>query len=407
MTPDGWRPAKLDDVATSVTSGPRGWAEYYADSGPLFLRITNLCRNSIVLDLSDLKHVRLPKACSEGQRTQVRPGDVLISITADLGMVGVIPPHWTEEAYINQHIALVRPNPQEVVSSFLAYALSAPSTQSQFRKLNDPGAKAGLNLPSTRTLCVLLPPISEQRRIAAILGSVDETIQATQAVIDQARQVKKGLLQQLLTRGIGHTRFMKTVVGEIPVGWTVIQLGQIFTQRKEAGRLGLPVISVTMNAGLVEREKLERRVVSGLPPEKHSLARPGDLVYNMMRMWQGVSGVASCECLVSPAYVVCRPSENILPAFAAQFFKASDVVRKLHQYSQGITGDRLRLYFENFAAIPVALPPKDEQSRIACILDNLDEEIASHEDQIGVASQLRIGIMDALLTGRIRVRGVA
>ena len=253
-------------------------------------------------------------------------------------------------------------------------------------------------------LIIDLPPLPEQKIIAAILSSVDDAIHATQAVIDQTRTVKQGLLQQLLTHGIGHTRFKQTEIGEIPEEWNAVRLGEVFSHRKEPGISGLPVISVTMNDGLVERHTLDRRVVSELLPEKHLRAHKGDLVYNMMRMWQGALGVAWNDCIVSPAYVICNPSDLILPRFIAQFFKAPATIRKLHQHSQGITEDRLRLYFQNFAEIVIGLPPKMEQEQISDILESIDNEVTSLKNELDSLQRIKKAMMQDLLTGRVRVK---
>ena len=107
--------------------------------------------------------------------------------------------------------------PESVESDFLYYR----TLQIDMGEYVQRGALPSVNQATIRQIHILLPPLPEQKKIAAILGSVDEAIQATQAVIDQTRKVKQGLLQQLLTRGIGHTRFKKTEIGEIPEEWEV------------------------------------------------------------------------------------------------------------------------------------------------------------------------------------------
>jgi len=106
--PEGWRYASISDFSPYITSGSRGWAQYYSDFGDLFVRITNLTREQLALDLSDNKFVQLPQNSSEGKRTQLRAGDILVSITADLGITSYIEGSFNKNAYINQHIALLR-----------------------------------------------------------------------------------------------------------------------------------------------------------------------------------------------------------------------------------------------------------------------------------------------------------
>lgn len=158
-----------------------------------------------------------------------------------------------------------------------------------------------------------------------------------------------------------------------------VRLGDVFEQRNERGVPGLPVMSLTMDRGLVERSTLDRRVESELAPEKHLLVSEGDIVYNTMRMWQGVSGLARRDCLVSPAYVVCRPREGLVPEFAAYLLKAPRMVRKLRSHSQGIVEDRLRLYFEHFASIALRIPPPDVQARLAVVFRSVDASIGAAE----------------------------
>ena len=104
--PAGWTWCLSDAVFSFITSGSRGWAEYYSETGPLFLRIGNLEHENIRLDLSEIQHV-IPPAGAEGVRTVVQLHDILLSITADVGMVGLVP-EGLGEAYINQHVALAR-----------------------------------------------------------------------------------------------------------------------------------------------------------------------------------------------------------------------------------------------------------------------------------------------------------
>ncbi|QOJ04353.1 MAG: restriction endonuclease subunit S [Planctomycetia bacterium] len=152
-----------------------------------------------------------------------------------------------------------------------------------------------------------------------------------------------------------------------------LRLGQLFANRRERGRAGLPIMSVTMNDGLVERSSLDRKTDSALRPEDHLLIKAGDIAYNMMRMWQGASGLASRDGLISPAYVVLRPLDAIDPLFASYWFKSARMVHLFWAYSYGLTSDRLRLYFKDFVTIPVVVPPISMQKRIAEMLRVWDQ----------------------------------
>jgi type I restriction enzyme, S subunit len=147
------------------------------------------------------------------------------------------------------------------------------------------------------------------------------------------------------------------------------RLGEIFTKRSERSAASLPLLSVTLDNGIVDRESLDRKLDTDLAPDEHLLVRQGDLVYNMMRMWQGASGIATRDGIVSPAYVVLAPdSSKVDPLFASFLFKTRKMLYQFWAQSYGLTDDRLRLYFKDFARISITIPPLPYQREAARIL---------------------------------------
>ena len=184
-----------------------------------------------------------------------------------------------------------------------------------------------------------------------------------------------------------------------------LHLGDLFRSRRERGKAGLPVLSVTMSDGLVPRHTLERKTNGNLAPEEHLLIRKDDIAYNMMRMWQGASGLAEKDGIVSPAHVVVAPKDEIDPLFASYWFKSARMIYLFWAYSYGITGDRLRLYYKDFAKIPITVPPKSEQESIGCILDRTDRAIEQIQKLIAARRKLKKGLAQQLLTGYRRLPG--
>ncbi len=195
--PNCWDVLTIRDVCKLITSGSRGWARYYSEDGALFLRIGNLTRENINLRFDSIQRVNAPRN-SEGKRTAVAEGDVLISITADLGVIGVIPPDF-EEAYCNQHIALVRVDSSMTNPRWLGHYLAGTNGQKQFTLLNDSGAKAGLNLPTVSSIRFANPPKEERDTIVRILDHQDQTIDVEINHRNTLEQLKTGLMQDLLT----------------------------------------------------------------------------------------------------------------------------------------------------------------------------------------------------------------
>lgn len=204
--PKAWDVVTLESVSKTVTSGSRDWARFYADSGALFVRIGNLTREHINFRYESTMYVRPPRN-ADGQRTRLESGDILISITADLGIVGVVPDS-LGEAYINQHIALVRPDLDAVNSRFVGHYLAGPITQTYIGKLNDAGAKAGLNLPTIRGLVTAKPLRPEQDLVAARLDEIDNRIQNATAESAKLRELKAGLMDDLLSGRVRVTSML-------------------------------------------------------------------------------------------------------------------------------------------------------------------------------------------------------
>jgi len=205
--PAAWEVRRLKQLTEFVTSGSRGWAEFYADEGPIFIRITNLDRKSVDLELSNVQHVN-PPVGSEGERTRVRAGDVLVSITADVGTVGIVP-DGLGAAYVNQHTALIRPQSSSVEPRWLALALHSGVGQRQFAALLQGGTKLGLNLDDVRNLIVPVPPLADQRRLMRHIDDAGERLGTLSATVSSALERLREHRSALITAA---------VTGQIDVG---------------------------------------------------------------------------------------------------------------------------------------------------------------------------------------------
>jgi type I restriction enzyme S subunit len=159
---------QLGEKLDFLTSGSRGWAKFYRDTGSLFLRIQNV--RSDELDLDDVAYVEPPRT-AEASRTRVRPGDVLLSITADLGRTAVIP-DGIGEAFNNQHLSILRSS--KIEPRFLSAAISSRAGQIAIQAKNREGVKAGLNFDDIRTLKIPDADMDLQRAFAARASEVDK-----------------------------------------------------------------------------------------------------------------------------------------------------------------------------------------------------------------------------------------
>ncbi|RIE09639.1 hypothetical protein SMC3_01335 [Candidatus Cryosericum hinesii] len=174
-----WPVRQLGQLLDFMTSGSRGWAEYYAESGDLFIRIQNVQRDELVLD--DITHVDAPHS-AEAERTRVQAGDVLLSITADLGRTAVVP-EGLGAAFINQHLSILRT--RALVPRFLSAYLTSPAGQRQVLGRNRQGVKAGLNFDDIRALTVPIPPHELQCEFARRVAAVEKLKTTHRASMDE------------------------------------------------------------------------------------------------------------------------------------------------------------------------------------------------------------------------------
>ncbi|WP_157877944.1 restriction endonuclease subunit S [Streptomyces torulosus] len=191
-----------------LTSGSRGWGDYYADDGDVFVRIGNLPRQSLELG-GEIQRVDLPPHVREGQRTRLREKDLLFSITAYIGSVAVVGPGWVD-AYVSQHVALCRLDLSRLDPRFVGYFMLGTEGQDQLLQGAVGGTKVQLALDDIRGLRIPAPTLQEQRRIAAHLDSetakIDKLIVKTKRHIDLAKERKSALITAAVTGQIDITK---------------------------------------------------------------------------------------------------------------------------------------------------------------------------------------------------------
>ncbi|MNJ13709.1 Type-1 restriction enzyme EcoKI specificity protein [compost metagenome] len=195
--PDGWVWRRLGELSALITSGSRDWAQHYSDDGAIFVRMGNLSRRSYELRLDNIQRVSPPED-GEGSRTKLVAGDLLLSITGEVGLLGLIPSGFGE-AYINQHVCLIR-FLEEVRGRYLPEALRSPWAYEQY-EAPQRGIKNSFRLGDVSQILVPLPPLQEQDRIVAKvdeLMALCDRLEARQTDADSAHaQLVEALLNSL------------------------------------------------------------------------------------------------------------------------------------------------------------------------------------------------------------------
>ena len=293
-------------------------------------------------------------------------------------------------------------------NGFFRYCFEKNIHGLQLKKHITSGARSNglLNISKEAFFGVKIPTPSqeEQQKIADCLSSLDELISAEAKKLDMLKVHKKGLMQQLFPREgetVPRLRFPEFRKAD---PWAKVSAGELFSNRIERGNSRFPIYSVTMTEGLVPRASLDRRIEDVAESRTNKTVRKGDIAYNMMRMWQGALGVAPEDCMVSPAYIVLEPQAGVNAVFFYFMLKLPETLQVLTAYSRGLTEDRLRLYYDDFAKISLLCPSPSEQERIADSLSSIDGLITAQGNRLDAFKTHKKSLMQQLFPVMVEVQ---
>ena len=280
-------------------------------------------------------------------------------------------------------------------------------------------------MPIFRDLKILLPPLGEQRKIAAILSSVDEAIEKTQAVIDQVQVVKKGLMQELLTKGLPgrHKKFKQTEIGDLPESWDVTALGGILAgidsgwspqcESQQAAINEWGVLKVSAVSWGNFRADEHKRLGHGLEPRLDAEVRVGDLLVSRANTRQLVGrAVLVSECrprlLLSDKILRLHPlSELVTPEFMVIILGLPIVRAQIEDRATGSSRSMKNISQEKLKGIRVPLPPVSEQDDITSLISSISHRLQIEDAFLKFILELKSALMQTLLTGELRVEPLA
>lgn len=270
------------------------------------------------------------------------------------------------------------------------------------QRMNTASGTPGLNREEVYKLNISIPPLSEQKKIAEILESVDDEIQKTDEIITATEKLKTGLMQQLFTRGIGHTKFKKTEVGEIPVKWSLLKLRDVvkFTNGKahekdikEDGKY------IVINSKFISTNgRVFKRTDKPLSP-----LSIGDIA---MVMSDIPKGKALAKCFFVEENEKYTLNQRICSLRSTRInnwflFFALNRNKYFLDFDNGVGQTNLRK--DEVLNCPIQLPPKHEQQKIVEMLSAVDGKVSVNKKVKGELDLLKKGLMQDLLSGKVRV----
>ena len=174
------------------------------------------------------------------------------------------------------------------------------------------------------------------------------------------------------------------------------RIGDIYAERSQRGAGDMELLSVTMNDGVMPRTEIEGKDNSSEDKSNYKVVCKGDMVYNSMRMWQGANGVSNYDGIVSPAYTVLMPTEEIDNQYFAALFKTSNLINEFRKNSQGLTSDTWNLKYPQIRPIRLYIPSLQEQNKISSFIGTLEERISKQRQLVDSLKKYKRGLSDEL-----------
>jgi len=335
---------------------------------------------------------------------QVDPGDLIMSICATIGKPVIL----DMEACIHDGFVVFSELHANTDSEYLFYVLQ--SKESEFVGKKQTGTQGNLNTTIVGKTAFALPSLSEQQRIVSILSTCDDTIQKTDEIIAKSQQLKKGLMQQLLTKGLGHNKFRQTRIGEMPEEWSLSSLSQVCRiidckhRTPKYSDEGYPVVrpgdlkprSLSLDACLRTTSEEYADLTSNYAPKR------GDIAFSRNASFGVASYVTTDEEFAIGQDVVIVTSDSNSTLFYFYVLNSSIIDRQLKKLSTGSTFKRINL--EEIRELEVPSPPMSEQEQIAAILSDVDRKIEKENYRKQRLGELKKGLIQVLLTGKVRVK---
>jgi type I restriction enzyme S subunit len=422
--PADWKVTCLDELVepeSSITYGVVQPGENDS-KGVLFVRGGDFPNGEILVD--QLR--KIPKSISDSyRRTHLRGGELLISLVGQPGTCAVVPPE-LKGANIARQVALLRLLPNNEARYLKAF-LSTSRGQSELLRNTLGSVQQVINLRDLGTARVTLPTLSEQQKIVAVLEAIDSTIAHTSTLIAKLKQMKAGLLHDLLTRGLDENgklrdaiehpeKFKDSPLGQIPKDWQFLQLSSLLNGRPKNGYSPKEVNewsgTLMLGLGCLTEEGFKPHQLKNAPLRdpriSSALLSDGDFLVSRSNTRKlvalcGIYREIGVPCIYSDLMMRLTPNEKTTNRFLELLLQHPPTRKQLTGKAQGTSGSMVKISSQTVLDAIVALPERIEQAEIIKSIDKYDDRIRSEEAYLSKLKEQKKGLMHDLLAGRVRV----
>lgn len=413
--PSDWEVKKLGDNAyIKARIGWRGLSsKEYTEEGPYLIAGKHIKGSKIIWEKCD--HISIERY-EESAEIQLCEQDIIMSKDGTIGRVGFID-FLPGSATINGTMMLIRPD-ESLFSKYLYYYFQGSKFQSLISEKISGSSVPHIFQRDMVTLNIPVPPYGEQKKIADILISLDETIEKTEVILEKIEKVKQGLMQQLLTKGIGHIHYKKTHIGTIPEKWEIRSVGELclvkggkripkgesFSEEKTS----YPYVRVSdFSNNSINIENLKYVTDEVRQKIKRYTISSEDVYISIAGIYLGIVGTVPKELdnallTENAAKIVIKNKEIISKDYLIYVLESLSVREQIRIFS-GVTGVP-KLGLNKIEKIIIPIPPMPEQKKIVDIIKNCSRRIDKEKSTLKQFKIVKQGLMQLLFTGKVRVK---
>lgn len=377
---DAWEQRKFSEILEySISNNTLSRANLNYDEGA----VKNIHYGDILVKFGSIVDVNQPNVpyVTNGKPSDftsqlLQNGDVIVADTAEdetTGKAIEVTGITDNYAVSGLHTMVARPN-VEFARKYLGYYLNSPSYHNALLPLMQGIKVLSLSKANIAKTVVRFPKdVKEQANIGIFFKQLDNLITQNERKIDLLKQLKQAYLQKIFSQELRFAGFNDD--------WEERKIVDLFEERSERSPHG-QMISITMGSGVVLASSLDRKDNSSFDKSNYKVVRKNDIAYNSMRMWQGASGVSPYNGIVSPAYTIITPKDNVDSGFFAIQFKMAKSLKTFQKYSQGLTSDTWNLKYPALSSIPMITPNFTEQKKINHFFGIFDDLIDKYEKKV-------------------------
>jgi len=413
--PKEWEVARIRDVAKNVIDSPHRMPKRTSKGYP-FVSVNYVLQFSdynfyIDPNREGLEHIPKEEYEEFRKRFDTESGDIIYTKWGTPGVAKLVN---TSEKFIGScSVALIKPKRNMVLPLFLVYSLNSLTVRSQILPYSHTSTRTEIHIGHIKRIKIPLPPLKEQQKIAHVLMSIDKAIEAVNETIAKAERIKKGLMQELLTKGIGHKEFKDTEIGRIPKEWEVVELEKITLptenidptkeHRKEFKYVDISSIDNSANK-IIGWNLINSK---NAPSRARKLIKAGDIIFATTRPYLKNIAIVPEELdeqICSTGFCVIRPNKDF--AITEWIYYNVLMERFVLKVSAKMRGSSYpAVSDDDVLNEKIPLPPTlEEQQRIIEILSKWDEVIELKRKKKEKLERMKKKVMDLLLTGKVRVR---